>query len=118
MFNYDEIIKHISSSLTYIGTLRSVQMTLMAPSPLSLIILSSLSTARNKEFHLVAFGHSSWREQAYSTVSAASVDLPHLFQSALHLPNVERYTFLYASWDVFWASTVVIRLSRSSHIYL
>jgi len=89
-------------------------MTLMVPSPFSLIILSSLSTARNREFHLVKFGRSSWREQAFSTVSAARVDFPHFFQSALHLPNVERYTFLYASLDVvaFMASTVAIRLSR------
>lgn len=90
MFDYDEIkhkIKHIIP--TYIGSFKSVQMTLMVPSPFSLIILSSLSTARNREFHLVGFGRSSWREQASSTISAARVDFPHLFQSALHLPNVE-----------------------------
>ena len=114
MFNYDEIKQNKTYIiLTYIGTFKLVQMPLMAPSPFSFIILSSLSTARNKEFHLVAFGRSSWREQASSTVSAARVDLPHLFQSALHFPNVERYTFLYASLDVaFMASTVAIRLSR------
>lgn len=114
MLNYDEIKQNKTYIiLTYIGTFKLVQMSLMAPSPFSFIILSSLSTARNKEFHLVAFGHSSWREQASSSVSAARVDLPHFFQRALHLPNAEWHTFLYASLDVaFMASTVAIRLSR------
>lgn len=54
-----------------------------------------------------------WMEQTSSTFLAASVDLPHLFQSALHFPNVEWYTFLYTSLDVaFIASTIAIRLSR------
>lgn len=76
----------------------------MAPSPLSLMILSSLSTARKKEFHLVTFGLSSWREHTSETVSAACVDRPDLFQRALHLPNVERCIFLYGSLDIAFAA--------------
>ena len=103
---------------TYTGTFRSVQTALMAASPLSFIILSSLSTIMNNEFHWVAFGRSSWMEKESSTASAAIVDFPHLFHSAWHLLNVERYTFMSVSLTVaFAASTAETKLSRwQAHI--
>lgn len=59
--------------------------TLTAPAHLSLIILSSLSI---------------------------SVDLPYLFQWALHFTNCEWYAFLYASLDFAFRASTAIRLGE------
>lgn len=71
---------------------KSLQMTVIISSTMSVMIHS-----QEHDTHLVAAGE---RERALSSDFPASVDLLHLFQTALHLTNVERQPLFIASLDV------------------
>lgn len=55
------------------GIFSALQTAAMARSPCSLAILTILSTAKKREFHLVAFGLKSWSLQVSSMISAAVI---------------------------------------------
>lgn len=64
---------------TYMAIFNTLQTAVMALSPCSLTILTILSTARKRKFHLVSFGLKSWSLQFSLIISAAVMDLALLF---------------------------------------
>lgn len=74
---------------TYIGIFSALHTAVMAASPCSLMILTILSMARKREFHLVSFGLKSWSLHFSSIISAAAVDLPLLFHRLQHFEKAE-----------------------------